>query len=209
MANWTAVSFDNSANEKIAQAADFERTLRLESLLGAESTVFGVRLRQVTIADILQLQYVENKLLSQESPPDESDYCHFFWLLKAPSEKRSQKQLFNLILKHIFSEDKSGESVLYLEVNTFLNIAFNDLPPTSKNLDKSYQANPNVWIAGIIDTIASQYGWSYDEIVNSPLARILHLHQYILKRLIGDKYSIRSPITNKASFAELAKQQNG
>ena len=102
------------------------------------------------------------------------------------------------------------ESVSFLEkVYSLIDSAFHDLPAGGKKVEKSYEANPKVWMMGIIDIIAHEYGWTYDEIMNTPFERTLQLYQYILKRLIGDKYNIRNPLTQKASMAELAKQQNG
>jgi hypothetical protein len=202
MANWSGVNFDTSSNERISRVADTERNLRLEALLGVEIEIAGIRLRQITGYDILEFEYAENKLL-MGGKPDESDFCHFLWTLRHKSEKKNQKKIFKIVFQQM-------ESVSFLEkVYSLIDSAFHDLPAGGKKVEKSYEANPKVWMMGIIDIIAHEYGWTYDEIMNTPFERTLQLYQYILKRLIGDKYNIRNPLTQKASMAELAKQQNG
>ena len=202
MANWSGVNFDTSSNERISRVADTERNLRLEALLGVEIEIAGIRLRQITGYDILEFEYAENKLL-MGGKPDESDFCHFLWTLTHKSEKKNQKKIFKIVFQQM-------ESVSFLEkVYSLIDSAFHDLPAGGKKVEKSYEANPKVWMMGIIDIIAHEYGWTYDEIMNTPFERTLQLYQYILKRLIGDKYNIRNPLTQKASMAELAKQQNG
>ncbi len=202
MANWSGVQFDDSSNERISRVADTERNLRLEALLGVEIEIAGIKLRQITGYDILEFEYAENKLL-MGGKPDESDFCHFLWTLRHKSEKKNQKKIFKIVFQQM-------ESVSFLEkVYSLIDFTFHDLPASGKKEQKSYEANPKVWMMGIIDIIAHEYGWTYDEIMNTPFERILQLYQYILKRLIGDKYNIRNPLTQKASMAELAKQQNG
>lgn len=203
MANWSGVEFDNSSNERISRVADTERNLRLEALLGVEIEIAGIKLRQITGYDILEFEYAENKLLTG-GKPDESDFCHFLWTLRHKSEKRNQKKIFKIVFKEM--ETKSFLEKVY----SFIDFTFHDLPACGqKKQNLSYEANPKVWMMGIIDIIAHEYGWTYDEIMNTPFERTLQLYQYILKRLIGDKYNIRNPLTQKASMAELAKQQNG
>ena len=122
---------------------------------------------------------------------------------KSVKQKKNQKKIFKIVFQQM-------ESVSFLEkVYSLIDSASHDLPAGGKKVEKSYEANPKVWMMGIIDIIAHEYGWTYDEIMNTPFERTLQLYQYILKRLIGDKYNIRNPLTQKASMAELAKQQNG
>lgn len=203
MTTWTGVDLSSSSNERLKRVADAERSLRLEALLGVETEIAGIKLRQINGYDVLELEYAENKIING-GKPDYSDFCHFFWLIRAKSEKRSQKAIFKIILE--FMENESFVDDVYF----FVGASFHDLPSTGKKEKLSYEANPKVWLMSMVDLIASEYGWTFDEIMNSPLERTLQLYQYILKRLIGKKYSIRNPMTQKASAQELARmQQNG
>lgn len=197
-----AVEFDNTAQERIKEAADFERTLRLEALIGLESEIEGIKIRQMTGFDVLQLQYAENKLIIG-GVPDESDFAHFFWLLKSKEEKRSQVKLFKFIIQKM-------KSVEFINaVCDYIDYCFLDLPQSGGSKSSaSYNASSTVWLNGIIDGIASEYGWTYEQILSAPLARILQLYQYLLKRQLGDKYKIRNPITSQASANELNKIRN-
>jgi len=197
-----AVEFDNTAQERIKEAADFERRLRLEALIGLESEIEGIKIRQMTGFDVLQLQYAENKLIIG-GVPDESDFAHFFWLLKSKEEKRSQVKLFKFIIQKM-------KSVEFINaVCDYIDYCFLDLPQSGgSKASASYNASSTVWLNGIIDGIASEYGWTYEQILSAPLARILQLYQYLLKRQLGDKYKIRNPITSQASANELNKIRN-
>tara|TARA_S200002703_G_scaffold94366_1_gene81461 strand:+ start:333 stop:947 length:615 start_codon:yes stop_codon:yes gene_type:complete len=198
-----AVEFDNTAQERIKEAANLERRLRLEALIGIESEIGGIKIRQMTGFDVLQLQYAENKIIIG-GVPDETDFAHFFWLLRSKSEERNQVSLFKVILKKLKNSD------FIQSVYTYVDHCFIDLPKSSSNTlsSRSYNANPSVWLTGIIDSLASEYGWKYEDIMSSPLPRTLQLYQYLLKRQLGDKYKIRNPLTQKASAKELNKIRN-
>ena len=201
-----AVEFDNTAQERIREAANLEKKLRLEALIGIDSEIGGIKIRQMTGFDVLQLQYAENNIITGATP-DETDFAHFFLLLKSDKEKRNQGNLFKVILK------KLKDPKFIEDVYTYVEHSFIDLPnvPTNNKQEKSYDANPSVWLTSIIDTLACEYGWTYEEIMSSPLSRTLQLYQHLLKRKIGAKYKIRNPLTQKASARELNKvrKQNG
>jgi hypothetical protein len=201
-----AVEFDNTAQERIKEAADFERRLRLEALIGLESEIDGIKIRPMTGFDILQFQYVENKIFIG-GVPDESDFAHFFWTLKSKEEKRSQVKLFKFIIKKMRNPEFINSVYDYVDY-CFLDLPSNGSSGKSEKGNPSYNATSTVWLNGIIDGIASEYGWTYDEILSAPLARILQLYQYLLKRQLGDKYKIRNPITSRASANELKKVNN-
>ena len=198
-----AVEIDDTAQERIKEAADLERKIRLEALIGLNSDICGIEVRPITGFDVLQMQYAENKIMIG-GIPDESDFAHFFWLLKPKDSKISQVKLFKTLLKKIKSVDFINEVYDYIE-KTFLELPSNK--PSNPEI-KSYNANPNVWLSGIIDSLASEYGWSYDEILSSPLSRILQLHQYLLQRQFKGKYKVRNPLTSRASARELNKILN-
>lgn len=201
-----AVEFNNTAQERIKEAASLEKKLRLEALLGIDSEIGGIKIRQMTGFDVLQLQYAENNIITG-GVPDETDFAHFFLLLRSKEDKRSQGNLFKVILKKI------KDPIFIQSVYDYVEHSFLDLPniPSNNTQSQSYDANPSVWLTSIIDTLASEYGWKYEDIMSSPLSRILQLYQYLLKRQIGAKYKIRNPLTQQASADELNKvrQQNG
>jgi|TARA_S200002703_G_scaffold151670_1_gene151310 hypothetical protein len=199
---WEAVSFDNSAEERIELVAKVERRLRMEALLNLESEIFGFKVRQLTGEDCLKLDYADNKIMVG-GKPDQSDFAHLIITVKSHSDKRSDKKIAEEVVKY-------SKSMRFIrDVYTYIDIAFNDLPSPGQSSESSYKANPTVWLNGIVDSVASEYGWSYDDIMKAPIARTLQLFQYILKRKIGDKYAMRNPMTQKASMEELVKTQNG
>lgn len=203
MANWTGVEFDTSSNERIELVAKFERKLRIEALLNLESELSGFKVRQLTAEDCLKLDYADNRILTG-GVPDESDFAHFFITLKSDKEKRSNKQIATQVARNYKTK------AFIKSVYQFVDYAFNDLPSGGKGKgNTSYEADPKVWLGGIIDCVAAEYGWDYDSIMKAPVARTFYLYQNILKRKIGDKYAFRNKMTQRASMNELMKEQNG
>jgi len=197
-----AVQFDDTAQERIKEAATKEKRLRLEALLNVDTEIVGIKLRPMTGFDVLQLQYVENKFIVG-GIPDETDFTHLIWAVKSKEDKHSDKKLLLKVLDNLNNED------FVMKVFEYVYNSFLELPNVKAGKKhKSYDANPSVWLTPIIDTIASEYGWTYDYIMSSPISRILQIYQYLLKRSIGSKYHIHNPITSKASAAELHKIRN-
>jgi hypothetical protein len=66
-----------------------------------------------------------------------------------------------------------------------------------------------VWLSPLVDTFASEYGWSIDHILDQPVGRLFQLMQYITVRRMRGKFSVSNPITQKAKADEMRRLQYG
>lgn len=206
-----AVTFDNAAKERIQRAAAFEKKLRLESFLNSAVDLGVCHVRHITGNDMLEFEYAENKLFSQDEYPHETDFAQFFGKLQ-PKNSKLKPHVF---IKRALLGLKFNPSV-HRAVKDFVKRTFLDAPKTA-----GYTAvnafDSSIWLSPMVDAMAHEYGWSYEEIMEKPLASNLNLLQYILKRKLGKEYAISNSITNSAKAKEIKileerwkeEQQNG
>ena len=192
-----AVSFDDAASKRIKEAATFEKRLRLESILNIEASVSCFKLRQITVTDFLKFEYVENKLVTGEDPGVD-DYLHLVYTLHVgQNDKRFISKAAKLI---------AFSSEVRKELSCFFNASFNDMPSLGGSQDPNLSKfDSSVWLCSLIDSIAHEYSWDLDDILNLPLSTAFQLLQRILKRNLGDKYAMRNGITQQAK-AEIFKE---
>jgi len=191
--SWQAVEFSDAAKKRIQEAATFEKRLRLESLLNLPQTIGPFKLRQFTMRDMLELEYSENTLL--EGKVDREDCILFLWQLRTSDEKRDITAFTK------WATTKLNPS-LQLEIAAFLSAQYNEFPTGSDSVD---EYDSNVSSTFIIDFICSEYGWSKEQALSEPMLAIGQLFQRAMKRRSGDKYAIRSGISQQAKAAELNK----
>ena len=198
-----AVSFDDAARGRIAQAAAFEKRLRLEAVIGVDQEVACFTLRQMTVRDLIHLEFSENRLVTGDEP-ELDDLLAFVYMLS--SEKHFFKKRY---AKKIGKTLRDNESVRD-EVVCFFFAAFNDTPAFGSSSKSFDEFDSSVSTVSLIDTIASNYSWSLDSILNLPMSTALQLLQRITKRNIGEQYSLRNGITQQAKSAELKRlSENG
>ncbi len=192
---WHAVSFDEAAKKRIAEASSFEKKLRLEGLLGLDQELFGFKIRQLTVRDLLHLEFTENRLALGEVPQNE-DLIAFVLMLSVDKpffKKRYLKKLGRFVRDYeVFRE----------EIICCFGAAFNDMPSSDES--KSITNESSVSIVTLVDTLSSNYGWTLDQILNTHLSTALQLLQRIMMRS-SDKYSMRNPITQRARANEMNK----
>jgi hypothetical protein len=196
---WGAATFDDAAKKRIEEASKFEKKLRLESLLGIPQSVGPFELRHITPRDILKLEFAENRIALGEDPKLD-DYVHLVWSLS------KQKRFFKTRqIRKITNEIRDSE-FLKDEILSFYLSSLNDLPGSTSEGDSksvSEEHKSSVYICSLIDSLADSYGWSLVEILDLPLSACLQLLQRAIKRNLGDKYSLRNPITQQAKANEL------
>lgn len=189
---WQAVIFDDAAKERIKRAADFERTMRLESLLLLPAHIYPFELVPLTARNFLHLEYAQNKIISGDGMID--DFVHLLWTVKPPSDTRSEKAFARFAAKNLTSNHRG-------EIEAWFNVQFNDMPQSGEK-SKANEFESGVWVCALIDTIASEYGWSMNTILDMPLSSSFQLFQRIAKRN-NSKYSLRNGITQAAKAKEM------
>jgi hypothetical protein len=197
-----AVGFDDSAQKRIKDASELEKRLRTEAWLNIPVDIFGYNLRQITIRDLLELEYADNNLLTAR----EADLSDYIQLVLTLSDKKSGKNLASFV-KKLTINLRSNPSFKD-ELLAFFTITFNDLPSNPR--DDSVETvnnvtDSNVWLASLIDAILSEYGWTIDHTLDQPASLVFQLYQRILKRNLGDKYSIKNSLSQQVRADEINK----
>jgi len=190
---FTAVQFDDAAKERIRQAAAFEKRLRLESFLSIETEVGPFRLMPMQVGHVLQLEYAENRLSLGEEPQID-DIVHLLWILKPESDKRSERAFSRFVAREI-------NNFFQLEIQGFFNVQFNDMPGNGSG-ETVNEYDSSVWLCSLLDALCSEYGWTIQEVMQTPMSVALQLMQRIIKRN-NPKYPIRNAITQAAKAREM------
>ncbi len=199
-----AVTFNDDAKKRIADAAIFEKKLRIESVIGVDQEICGFEIRQIAVRDLLNLEFTENRLSKGEEPEIDDLLALFLMLSKDRYifKARYAKKIARLLRDH----EEFRECLI-----CYFNAAFNDMPSSrkSENEVKSDIPDSSVSVITLVDSIASNYGWSMNEILDLPLSASLQLLQRILQRT-SEKYHPRNGITQQAKALELSKlKENG
>jgi hypothetical protein len=198
---WKAVSFDDAAKKRIADASSFEKQLRLEGAINLDFEIAGLKLRQITIKDLLFLEFSENRLITGEEP--QFDDLVFF-VLSISNDKPFFKNRYARKVGRLIRDYPEFRQ----EIICYFNVCFNDMP-TSKDDDNSSNSKSSVAVMTLVDTLACNYGWSFQEILDTPISSALQLLQRIMLRKT-EKYSLRNPITQLATAHELQNiKENG
>ena len=82
------------------------------------------------------------------------------------------------------------------------------MPANSGSNQIVADCDSSVSICSLVDTLSSSYGWSLCEVLDMPMSTALQLLQRVMKRKIGEGYSIRNGITQHAKSIELKKINN-
>lgn len=193
MNRWQAVEFDDAAKERIKEAADFERSLRLEAFLNAPSEIKPFKLRPLTARDALELEYAENRFATGDFPMID-DFVHLLWLVRV-DEERDEKAFAKFVTLNLNSENRN-------EIMCWYNAQFNDTPSVggSQAVDRF---DSSVWLCSLFDGLASEYGWTIDHMLEKPLSVLFQQLQRTLKRKLGNQYAIRNGITQAAKAKEM------
>lgn len=197
---WQATSFDEDAEKRIDQAIEFEKTLRLESFLNLSVQVGKYSLRQITCRDLLELELGESSLIHQK-------VAHIddlvFLLLRLSDEKKTKN--VKRFVKRAYN-DLNNDHDFYNELVGFFNLTFNDLPSSGSSTSTSHKLkDSSIWLASTLDLLCHEYGWTLEYILDLPASTVFQFYQRILKRHLGDKYSISNKITQKARADEMKR----
>jgi len=195
---FVAATLDKAAQERISEAAQFEKRLRMEAFLGTNTEIGCFKLRQFTCRDYCVLEYTENALLEENQENTDLDYVAFLWQLRTSDENRSERRFASWASKHLSDNLKR-------EIECFLFVQFNDMPSIGGGSRGATEGigDSSASIASIVDIIAHDYGWACDDIMRLPLQVVLQLAQRIFQRKLGDKYAISNRITQQARAKEL------
>jgi hypothetical protein len=84
------------------------------------------------------------------------------------------------------------------EIRAFVDDAFMDAPPSDGTSGESYYS----WLASLVDSLASEYGWTEREVMECPMATIFQ-YLRIIRRRNGDNTPAFNRLTDAAKNAWL------
>lgn len=183
-------------NYKRQLAVRRESEIRETSLLPMRFDLMDVEVNQFTPHHYILLDFANNPHISGEREPTIDDTIQFLWVV-SPEYKHKDKEAFAAFQKKHANLDNEKMSD---EIFEYLSYSLLDLIPThtADNKPKTNKAPCYAWIIPYIDTIASQYGWTDDYILQLPFARILQYRRAIEERLLASNGS-KALLANKLS----------
>ena len=173
------------------EAIETERTAREVAFLCAPDSICGVLIAPLTIHRFTVLDAIKSPFVAG-GEISHVDVARFVWIL-SPKFSEKNDWLTRIRRDSCYRACRGinfGEACAKIE--SIIADSFADTlggKPAGQN-DASYYS----WIAAIVDTLASEYGWNEEQILNIPLTRVW---QYL--RIIKLRTSVKNePMFNRS-----------
>lgn len=184
----------------LREAARRERELRERAFLGAVEPIAGIEMSPLTLERLNLLMLAGNAYVCGGAPTA-GDAAAVLWVGSAafrPGDLEARDRFVRRIARLPVDEVEAG-------VLGYLDTALFDLVGDGAGASgKSSGRQPVVsWVASIVDTIASEYGWARRDIMTCPLAE---LAQYLRRIELRQGGKPGNPLSDKAKTDWLAQQ---
>lgn len=176
------------------EAVQKERAVRSVSFIEAPEVICGLKVRPLNMRHIALLEALGNPFMMGGAPTAE-DIAAFMWIVSV------QFKPFDIEARDAFIRSISfmDASQLENEIVQFMDEAWQDSPS-----GRDGGPAPTSWAAAIVDAIASEYGWSEQDIMDVPVKR---LFQYMRRiRLRNDIKAVFIDPSDKLRAAWLESQ---
>lgn len=158
------------------EAVNREQTVRELAFLPVQLPICGVPIRHMNIRHYMLLQGCGNRFVCG-GRPGPADVLGFLWFL-SPEYSTADGAREAFAKKHANAWRKRAAD-LCAGIAEYAESVFQDSPASEGATGKSFTAAA----AGMVDTLASQYGWRDEDILEMPLARIFQYYKRIEARL--------------------------
>jgi hypothetical protein len=179
-------------------AVEAESTARNFAFVDVAEDVNGVAVRPMTLRDVMVLDGIKSPFMVGGSAPSPQDLIVFLWL-QSPSYSPSSFKLWLFTRKH--------RSLNYADtckaIINYIDAAFMDSPGGKRSGESFYS-----FAACIVDSLANQYGWREQDILNMPLKRIWQYMNCIKARL-SPKPVLFNPLSGKVRREWLIEMNKG
>lgn len=180
------------------EALACEREKRDAAFLGAVEPIAGVAVAPLTLAR-LNLLILSGNAFAIGGPISPAHAAHFLWIARegfTPGDPTGKLQFFRRVARLPVID-------VYEGISRCLRDAFFDLDEAAPA--GSRPAPIASWVACLVDRIASEYGWSRREIMDTP---IVELSQYLrcIERRHGG--TLLNPTSDGVKFAWLESINN-
>lgn len=179
---------------------DFNKALYIESCVRESAflpitlDICGIEVKQYTMRHHILLDFANNPFVKGGVDFDKEHILEFLWIVSTDFEFKNAIKKMEFIAKQSSNLDDDFYKYVY-EINEYLSNAFLDM-----NQLESVGAEVETvsWIASIITTISSRFGWHDEYILDLPMARV---SQYLRAIYKDDCYKngVTPTIVNKLS----------
>ena len=170
----------------LSEAVKRESDIRDVSFLDLTTTICGIEIRQMTPLDMMVLDGVGNPLMYGRIPSP-VQLSFFLWKLSPKFRNNAPFRRFIFASQVEWGIRGVNLPLAVAECRKYIADTFQDAPAGPEEQSTPYAG----WCAHIVNNIASSYGWSEAEILNTPLKR---LFQYL--RCIRRNNNPNAPMFN-------------
>jgi len=171
----------------LAAEMEREQTVRAASLLDT-IILCGLPCRQLSIRTYTLLKGAGNPFIVPSVVPSPQDVAVFLWLHALDYEAGNERARLRWVRRNVRPLISGGKYPWCVaEINRHIENTFMDSPGPGRYDGKEYFLGS----AGLIDLIASEYGWSDEYIMGLPISR---LFQY--QRAMRKRYDPRAALSN-------------
>lgn len=185
---------DQATRIQYAHAVQQEKFLRTASFVVAQERLCGLTVLPLNLWHVMTLDTIGSPFVGRWEKITEDDVLNFLWLL-------SPKYIANALARRWFyychvwplvnSKDRLMQTAAQLL--EFVDAAYTDAPGGDGKPRVSYYAPA----AGLVDLLASQYGWCEETIQRLPLKRAFQYQKAILQRIAAEK-GVNLPLGNRS-----------
>ena len=182
---------DRHANPEYRAAVEREQALRDVSFLDLPADICGIEIRQMTARDYLILDGLGSPFVCG-GPSTDFDVVQFLWQLQSRRP-----------LSQVCFAWRCGrlDGPVIGKIRDYVDVTFQDAPGGSDG--PRYVG----WLASVVDTVASEYGWPEDVIINMPLRRLFQYCKRIRMRLDPNAIMFNPSDEFRTKHLKLARQR--
>lgn len=182
-----------SLYDEMNRAVFRESSVREASFLGLTTSICGVPVRFLTPYKYMMLDFINSPFIKGGECDDSTMINHiykFIWLVSTDFKEN------DALAYDTFIKDKCDNLDFIkaiADISDYLTDMFLDSPPyKGERGTKGYIPSYYAWIVSYIDTLASEYGWEWQTIMDMPMPVILQFHNAIFAR--NESKAGRTPI---------------
>lgn len=156
------------------EACANEQANRNLAVLPLSVPLCGIQVHQLMPRHIVLLGYCHNAFIEGERPPVLEDIVFFLWAVSLEYCLDLKKR--DKFIKNWVKQNKDCKPIR--EIDEYLERAFQDAPPSRQTYGPEYFA-PSIYF---VDLFGSEYGWTVEQTMGTPLATIYQLLKAIKRR---------------------------
>lgn len=185
---------DLQTRQRYAQAVAQEKFLRAAAFVVETERLCGINVLPLNLWHVMALDTIGSPFVDRWDRITKDDVWRFLWLL-SPKYRDSRLARWWFYHRDVHSLVATKEILMQTaaKILDFVDEAYADAPGVSGKSRVSYYAAA----AGLVDLIASAYGWPEKDILRLPLKRSFQYQKAILERMAAEK-GVKLPLGNRS-----------